>query len=219
MIVDMDISTVGSKPRCTLRDSKQRFRSRRNEYIADLERSLRELRQQGLAFCMKSGTREFTPEAVASPLWGGWQCCRLLDPEEWQQCQWDHLLHKTFTRGTCADHIFYISMSVCVLLRPLHSLTTALDAKKQGDAYDTISDKLPLPQPAIRISDPKEVESAAQRLASTSCLQSRERHGTSPERVSISETSPPAPCKLIAHLAANPSADITTPIASQCVKK
>jgi hypothetical protein len=31
-----------------LRDNKRRFRSRRKEYVADLERSLRELRQQGV---------------------------------------------------------------------------------------------------------------------------------------------------------------------------
>ena len=76
-----------------------------------------------------------------------------------------------------------------ILLRTSHLLTTTQDAKKRGEAIDnTIVDKPPLPQPAARKSDPKEVESAAQHLASTSDPPSRLRHRTLPERVCISET-------------------------------
>lgn len=91
-------------------------------------------------------------------------------------------------------------------------LTTTPNEKKQGNTSDAIADKPLPPQPAIQKSDPKEVESVDQFLASTSDLSSRKCSRASPERAYIAETSstiPSAPCKLITHLTANPSADIT----------
>ncbi|KAH9216590.1 hypothetical protein DL95DRAFT_522669 [Leptodontidium sp. 2 PMI_412] len=196
-----------------LRDNKRRFRSRRKEYVTDLERSLRELREQGVQATIEV---QLSARRVARENVRLRQLLRYFGVDE-------NVVHSWIQQDEND-----INETVVCSKRPQEESAqitfSKSDGKKQDNTNGTSADNLPSPQPAIPKPDLKEAESAAQCLASMSCLPSKRHHRTSPDKACISETSsttqqtrieetssttPLAPCKLITHLAANPHADIT----------
>ncbi|KAH8587408.1 hypothetical protein B0O99DRAFT_400201 [Bisporella sp. PMI_857] len=194
-----------------LRENKRRFRLRRKEYVTDLERSLRELREQGV---------QATKEVQLSARKVARENARLRQLLRYVGVD-DNVVHSWIQQ----DENGISDTIVCNKWShegTAHVTLPQSEEKKQDSTSGPIVDSLPSPESAIDKPDLKEVESAAQCLASMSCLSGKSHHRALTNKVSHAEPScatqptqeaslapKAAPCKLITHLAANPQADIT----------
>jgi hypothetical protein len=214
-----------------VRDNKRRFRSRQKEYVADLERSVREYQRKGVQATkeVQIAAQRVARENVLLRQLLRYQGIDNNVVDSWIQKDDDRVNETGST--DCANsqqerHTqleLHQSVRVSVLLKSCSSTHHEIqDEREEVSTNDKIGGKLPEYQPFT----PKEEEMAGQYLPSPNCLSSRKCRQTSPVIANISSpsflTQPviasiaevssvprPAPCKLMTQLAANPSADIT----------
>ncbi|KAI9652204.1 MAG: hypothetical protein M1829_001813 [Trizodia sp. TS-e1964] len=200
-----------------VRENKRRFRSRRKEYVADLERSLKELREQGIQatkevqLSAQKVAREneqlrglLRHHGVGDGIIDSWiQRANLVD----ETAPYTKGPQKWGAQDKCSE-------AVCPSLSSQSLLTRRQDGEQRDD---TTKEEPPPLQPAPRRLDDTKGQSAGQYLPSTGCLESSSRRsqGRVSEGACLRETTKASsssqlpPCKLVSRLAANPSADIT----------